>query len=125
MTASPLVSNCYESDLVALAGRFQRFPAPLTSCRIVEKVHVHVSSGRNCLVWTGRKNQPNFIAASRTPPWLPSGWGCRGRRLSRGEEKLSKREPPGRGRHRHPLPAKFSTARHWHEPLPDALTLPS
>jgi hypothetical protein len=20
-----------------------------------------------------------FIAASRTPPWLPSGWGCRGR----------------------------------------------
>jgi hypothetical protein len=22
--------------------------------------------------------------ASRTPPWLPSGWGCRGRRLSRG-----------------------------------------
>src|SRR5437016_8783684 len=24
-----------------------------------------------------------FTAASRTPPWLPSGWGCRGRRLSR------------------------------------------
>src|ERR1700678_308784 len=23
------------------------------------------------------------IAAWRTPPWLPSGWGCRGRRLSR------------------------------------------
>jgi hypothetical protein len=23
------------------------------------------------------------IAASRTPPWLLSGWGCRGRRLSR------------------------------------------
>src|ERR1035441_3148378 len=23
------------------------------------------------------------IAASRTPPWLVSGWGCRGRRLSR------------------------------------------
>jgi hypothetical protein len=22
-------------------------------------------------------------AASRTRPWLPSGWGCRGRRLSR------------------------------------------
>jgi hypothetical protein len=21
-----------------------------------------------------------------------------------------------RGRHRHPLPAKFSTAKHWHEP---------
>jgi hypothetical protein len=21
-------------------------------------------------------------SASRTPPWLPSGWGCRGRRLS-------------------------------------------
>ena len=24
------------------------------------------------------------IAASRTRPWLVSGWGCRGRRLSRG-----------------------------------------
>jgi hypothetical protein len=24
-----------------------------------------------------------LIAASRIPPWLPSGWGCRGRRLSR------------------------------------------
>ena len=24
------------------------------------------------------------IAASRTLPWLASGWGCRGRRLSRG-----------------------------------------
>jgi hypothetical protein len=24
-----------------------------------------------------------FTAASRTPPWLVSGWGCRGRRLSR------------------------------------------
>ena len=25
------------------------------------------------------------IAISRTPPWLASGWGCRGRRLSRGQ----------------------------------------
>jgi len=25
-----------------------------------------------------------FIAASCTPPWLASGWGCRGQRLSRG-----------------------------------------
>jgi hypothetical protein len=33
-----------------------------------------------------------FIAASRTPPWLPSGWGCRGRRLSRGRRSLRKRE---------------------------------
>ncbi len=24
-----------------------------------------------------------FIAASRIPPWLPSGWGCRDQRLSR------------------------------------------
>jgi hypothetical protein len=23
-----------------------------------------------------------LIASSCTPPWLPSGWGCRGRRLS-------------------------------------------
>ena len=26
----------------------------------------------------------SFIAALRIPPWLPSGWGCQGRRLSRG-----------------------------------------
>src|SRR5437660_10988190 len=26
-------------------------------------------------------------ATSRTPPWLASGWGCRGRRLSRSEER--------------------------------------
>jgi len=30
-------------------------------------------------------NKARFLfttAASRTPPWLPSGWGCRDRRLS-------------------------------------------
>src|ERR1019366_3807689 len=36
-----------------------------------------------------------------------------------------RRRAPGRGRHRHPPLAKFSTARRWHEPLPDAPTLPS
>jgi hypothetical protein len=66
-----------------------------------------------------------FIAASRTPLWLASGWGCRGRRLSRGSGNPCRPQAPGRGRHRHPLPARFSTAKHWHEPLPDALTLPS
>jgi len=44
--------------------------------------------------WTPETNKTSFqspkseqlrqaTAASRTPPWLPSGWGCRGRRLSR------------------------------------------
>ena len=33
----------------------------------------------------GKKAIPkSFIAASRTRPWLLSGWECRGRRLSRG-----------------------------------------
>jgi len=31
----------------------------------------------------------------------------------------------GGGRHRRPLPARFSTARHSHEPHPDVLTPPS
>jgi hypothetical protein len=31
----------------------------------------------------GRTYAVFAIAASRTPPWLASGWGCRGRRLSR------------------------------------------
>src|SRR6184192_3123967 len=40
--------------------------------------------GRNC----GQVNRSTWhtktaIAASRTPPWLPSGWGCRRRHLSR------------------------------------------
>jgi hypothetical protein len=29
-----------------------------------------------------RKSLIALIAASRTQRWLPSGWGCRGRRLS-------------------------------------------
>src|SRR5438094_1989447 len=31
-----------------------------------------------------RQQDEAVIAASRTPPWLLSGWGCLGRRLSRG-----------------------------------------
>jgi len=34
------------------------------------------------------------IASSRTPPWLPSGWGCRGRRLSRGRRSFGRRCGP-------------------------------
>src|ERR1039457_5517547 len=67
----------------------------------------------------------SFIATSLTPPWLASGWGCRGRRPSRGRGNLCRRRVAGRGRHRHPLPAKFSLARHWHEPPTDAPTRPS
>src|SRR5436190_1196732 len=29
-----------------------------------------------------------FATASRTPPWLASEWGCRGRRLSRGQPTI-------------------------------------
>src|ERR1700737_85630 len=32
-----------------------------------------------------------LTAASRTPPWLPSEWGCRGRRLSTGRRSPDKR----------------------------------
>src|SRR5207245_149057 len=35
-----------------------------------------------------------FIAALRTPPWLPSGWGCRGRRLSKARETPDRRNAP-------------------------------
>src|SRR6516165_8490904 len=31
------------------------------------------------------------IAASRTRPWLAAGWGCRGRRLSRGRRNPDRR----------------------------------
>src|SRR5439155_26154428 len=42
------------------------------------------------------KNRKNpmvgrVIAISHTPPWLASGWGCRGRRLSRGRRSLGMR----------------------------------
>ena len=40
----------------------------------------------------GPRDRPRHTAASDTPPWLPSGWGCRGRRLSRGREKRSLRQ---------------------------------
>src|ERR1700687_3878871 len=37
---------------------------------------------RECYgVWSGM-SMYGLTAASRTPPWLLSGWGCRGRRLS-------------------------------------------
>ena len=31
----------------------------------------------------GEELQPRLIAVLRTPLWLPLGWGCPGRRLSR------------------------------------------
>ena len=35
-----------------------------------------------------------LTAASRTRPWFASGWGCRGRRLSRGRRSLGRRFGP-------------------------------
>jgi len=37
------------------------------------------------------KTMGKLTSASRTPPWLPSGWGCRGRRLSRGRRNPGRR----------------------------------
>src|SRR5271170_7278058 len=67
---------------------------------------------------------PLAIAASRTPIWLPSAGGCRGRRLSRARGKFCKRQERGRGRHRHPRPSKFLPATHSRAPLPAAPWLP-
>src|SRR5438445_12204897 len=49
--------------------------------------------GRNC----GQVNRSTWhtktaIAASRIPPWLPSGWGCRSRRL-KGDTLLRQPHP--------------------------------
>ena len=47
---------------------------------------VEALKGRECWVGFGQRSiaEEEVIAASHTPPWLPSGWGYRGRRLSRG-----------------------------------------
>ena len=45
------------------------------------------------------------IAPSRTRLWLPSGWGCRGRRPSTVRENPCRRRAPERRRHPRPLPA--------------------
>jgi len=37
-------------------------------------------------------------AVSHTPPWLPSGWGCRGRRLSRERRNPGMHSSPWRYR---------------------------
>src|ERR1700730_6350789 len=46
----------------------------------------------SCHALTSRISQKeesfSATAASRTRLWLASGWGCRGRRLSRGREKV-------------------------------------
>jgi hypothetical protein len=39
---------------------------------------------RECYGVRSGKSMYGLTAAWHTPPWLPSGWGCRGRRLSRG-----------------------------------------
>src|SRR5580704_15953331 len=69
------------------------------------------------------KDVSRFIGASRTPPWLLSGWECLGRRLSIARENPCRRRAPERGRHRHLLPARLSLAEHWREPLRDAPAL--
>jgi tetratricopeptide (TPR) repeat protein len=51
------------------------------------------------------------IAASRTLLLRVSGWGCRGRLLSRERRNLCNGRVRECGRHRHPLLAKFLTAR--------------
>jgi hypothetical protein len=35
-----------------------------------------------------------FNAASRTTPWLPSGWGCPGRRLNQAKVRRSRLKEP-------------------------------
>jgi hypothetical protein len=37
-------------------------------------------------------------AALHTPPWLRSGWGCQGRRLSRGQGSRGRRQRPDQQR---------------------------
>ena len=49
-------------------------------------------------------------AASRTPPWRPSGWGCRGRRLSRAPGSLDMRFLPWRRHQRGRTPAPGPSA---------------
>jgi hypothetical protein len=42
--------------------------------------------------FSGRFAEPvSRLSASRNPLWLPSGWGCRGRRLSRGSVTVAGR----------------------------------
>src|SRR5437879_10386019 len=53
----------------------------------------HVLNGRT---WKGRKPIPRvLIAASRTRPWLASGWVCRGRRLCSGCGNVCRRACEG------------------------------
>src|ERR1700674_1437429 len=67
-------------------------------------ITLHLRSGRTfdglamypCLPFNGlrrtREGSRDYLmpitVTSRPPPWLLSGWGCQGRRLSRGCEKL-------------------------------------
>src|SRR5437667_4891782 len=67
--------------------------------------------------------QTVFTATWRTPPWLPSGWGCRDRRLSRASESLCRQRESSRGRHRRPRLARLWTPERTHVPVPDGLPL--
>ncbi len=55
------------------------------------------------------------IAASRTPLWLPSGWGCRGRRLSKASENPRKQHGPWPCARLPQDPRESHSALHMHE----------
>ena len=54
-------------------------PMETSVLSLVDDTHL-----RECYGVRSGKSMYGLTAASRIPPWLLSGWGCRGQRLSRG-----------------------------------------
>jgi hypothetical protein len=90
-----LLSHLLRSFLVSRSSRRPsegRQSAECHSWRCSSEVCLDLRCSHDFRGWLscGTREQPNqpLIATSRTPPWLLSRWGCRGRRLSRGLETL-------------------------------------
>src|SRR5579862_9358038 len=71
---------------------------PVVGYGLPDKEGVAMGGNLRTVRGRGQSQRSRAIAGSRTRLWLASGWGCRGRRLSRGSGSPCKRSSLGRCR---------------------------
>jgi hypothetical protein len=94
-------------------GRVARHP--VIRQQLGASVELLASQPVNGKIWNDCFLPSRAIAALRTPPGLASGWGCRGRRLSRWRGKFGRRcgPCPCRLRGRRRVQVASAPARRW------------
>jgi hypothetical protein len=77
---------CLVVIALSVVGTISAFVTDLQRCASATAKIILRSAELTVVIVRSLRKQAPIIAASRTPPWLASGWGCRGRRLSRGQK---------------------------------------